>query len=129
MRTIHGPFEIAGAGGSIELLPFRVDHGTMTVLGFRIGGLAYLPDVLSIPEDCWPVLAGLDVWILDALRRMPHPTHAHLALALDWIARAAPRRAILTNMHIDLDYAALAAELPPHIRPAHDGMTIAVDPE
>jgi phosphoribosyl 1,2-cyclic phosphate phosphodiesterase len=129
MRTIHGPFEVAGAGGPIALTPFRVDHGTMDVLGFRIGGLAYVPDVIAIPDETWPVLAGLDVWVLDALRRTPHPTHAHLALSLEWIARAAPRRAILTNMHIDLDHATLERELPPHVRPAHDGMTIVIDRE
>jgi phosphoribosyl 1,2-cyclic phosphate phosphodiesterase len=61
---------------------------------------------------------------VDALRRRPHPTHAHLALTLDWIARAAPARAVITNMHVDLDHAALLAELPPHITPAHDGMVI-----
>jgi phosphoribosyl 1,2-cyclic phosphate phosphodiesterase len=101
----------------------------MDVLGFRIGGLAYVPDVIAIPDETWPVLAGLDVWVLDALRRTPHPTHAHLALSLEWIARAAPRRAILTNMHIDLDHATLERELPPHVRPAHDGMTIVIDRE
>jgi phosphoribosyl 1,2-cyclic phosphate phosphodiesterase len=124
MQSIRGPFAVEGAGGPIALTPFRVDHGVIEALGFRIGGLAYLPDVLTIPEDCWPVLAGLDVWVLDALRRTPHPTHAHLARSLDWIARAGPRRAILTNMHIDLDYDTLAAELPPHVRPAHDGLSI-----
>jgi phosphoribosyl 1,2-cyclic phosphate phosphodiesterase len=62
--------------------------------------------------------------VVDALRRKPHPTHAHLALTLDWIARAAPRRAVLTNMHNDLDYAAVAAETPEHVVPAHDGMRL-----
>jgi phosphoribosyl 1,2-cyclic phosphate phosphodiesterase len=124
MHTIHGPFTIEGGGGPIELVPFRVDHGSMEALGFRVEGLAYLPDVVAIPEESWLALQGLDIWVLDALRRTPHPTHAHLALSLDWIARAAPRRAVLTNMHIDLDHATLEAELPPHIRPAHDGMVL-----
>jgi len=83
--------------------------------------------VVAIPEAGWAALQGLEVWVLDALRRKPHPTHAHLALALEWIARAAPARAVLTNMHIDLDYATLVAELPPHIRPAHDGMVIELE--
>lgn len=129
MHTIHGPFTIDGAGGPIELVPFRADHGTMDVLGFRVGGLAYLPDVVAIPEESWLTLQGLDIWVLDALRRTPHPTHAHLALALEWIERAAPRRAVLTNMHIDLDFATLEAELPPHVRPAHDGMMLDLPPE
>lgn len=124
LHRIDGPFTITGAGGAITLTPFEVDHGSLDVLGFRIAGLAYLPDVVAIPEAGWAALQGLEVWVLDALRRKPHPTHAHLALALEWIARAAPTRAVLTNMHIDLDYATLVAELPPHIRPAHDGMVI-----
>ena len=86
--------------------------------------LAYLPDVAEIPEAVWPMLAGLDCWVLDALRRTPHPTHAHLDLALEWIARAAPRRAVLTNMHIDLDYQTVADETPAHITPAYDGMIL-----
>ncbi len=129
MHTIHGPVTITGAGGPVTLTPFKVDHGSMGALGFRIGSLAYLPDVLTIPAESWPLLENLDCWILDALRRTPHPTHAHLALSLEWIARANPRRAVLTNMHVDLDHATLLAELSPHIRPAHDGMTIDLAPE
>ncbi|MDP4031441.1 MAG: MBL fold metallo-hydrolase [Pseudorhodobacter sp.] len=124
LRTIDGPFSVSGEGGEISLRPFTVDHGSMEALGFRIGALAYLPDVVAIPEASWVELQGLDVWVLDALRRKPHPTHAHLALSLEWIARAAPKRAVLTNMHLDLDFATLEAELPAHIRPAHDGMQI-----
>ncbi|MGL6208334.1 MAG: MBL fold metallo-hydrolase [Paracoccaceae bacterium] len=124
MHTIDGPLTITGAGGPITLTPCRAEHGSMDALGFRIATLAYLPDVVEIPAETWPHLENLDVWILDALRRKPHPTHAHLALSLDWIARAKPVRAILTNMHVDLDYETLIKELPPHIRPAHDGMVI-----
>ena len=124
MYTIRGDVTIGGAGGDITLTPFEVGHGTMSALGFRVGDLVYLPDVVTIPEACWPLLEGLDCWILDALRRDPHPTHAHLALSLEWIARAAPRRAILTNMHIDLDHDTLVRETPDHVTPAHDGMTI-----
>ncbi|MBC7132884.1 MAG: MBL fold metallo-hydrolase [Roseovarius sp.] len=124
MHTIDGPFAIEGAGGAITLTPFRVGHGSIDALGFRICDLAYLPDVVTIPDTVWPVLGGLDCWVLDALRRTPHPTHAHLDLALEWIARAAPRRAVLTNMHIDLDYKTVAEETPAHVTPAHDGMVI-----
>jgi phosphoribosyl 1,2-cyclic phosphate phosphodiesterase len=106
------------------LTPFLADHGSIDALGFRIAGLAYLPDAVAIPEASWPALAGLEIWVLDALRRKPHPTHAHLALALEWMTRAAPRRGVLTNMHLDLDYETLAAELPPHIEPAFDGMVL-----
>lgn len=124
LHTIRGPFRISGAGGMIELRPFQVNHGDIDALGFRIGGLAYLPDVLTIPEDSWPALEGLDCLIVDALRRKPHPTHAHLALTLEWIERAAPRRAVLTNMHIDLDHAVVEAETADHISAAYDGMVL-----
>lgn len=127
MHTIHGPLTVHGAGGPVTLTPFKVSHGSIDALGFRIAGLAYLPDVVEIYPEAWPVLEGLDCWVLDALRRTPHPTHAHLALALEWIARARPRRAVLTNMHLDLDYAELEAETPDHITPAYDGMTIAFE--
>jgi len=124
MHTIAGDVTISGAGGDITLTPFKVNHGSIDALGFRVGDLAYLPDVAKIYDDAWPVLQGLDCWIVDALRRTPHPTHSHLAQTLDWIAQVAPRRAVLTNMHIDLDYATLEAETPSHITPAYDGMTI-----
>ncbi len=126
MHTIRGPFTIAGAGGDLNLTPFRVQHGDIEALGFRVGGLAYLPDVSAIPDSAWDHLQGLDWWILDALRRNPHPTHVHLALALEWIERAAPRQAVLTNMHIDLDHATVEAETPPHVHPAYDGMVIEI---
>ncbi len=127
MHSIKGPVTIEGAGGAITLMPFEVEHGSIAALGFRVGDVAYLPDVSEIPDGVWPALDGLDVWIVDALRRDPHPTHAHLARTLEWIAKAAPRRAILTNMHIDLDYDAVSAETPEHIQPAFDGLTIEVD--
>ncbi len=124
INTIDGPISIDGAGGEITLRPFEVRHGTIDALGFRIADVAYLPDVNEIPDDAWPYLDGLAVWIVDALRRTPHPSHAHLEQTLEWIARAAPARAILTNMHVDLDYATVAAETPGHIMPAHDGLTL-----
>lgn len=127
LHTIDGPVTVTGAGGPVTLIPFRADHGSMDALGFRIGPLAYLPDAVDIPAESWPVLAGLDCWIVDALRRKPHPTHAHLAMTLDWIANAKPARAVITNMHIDLDYETLLAELPAHITPAYDGMTLTYD--
>jgi len=124
MHTIDGDVVVTGAGGPVTLTPFRVAHGTIDALGFRVGDVAYLPDVSEIPADVWPTLAGLDCWIVDALRRTPHPSHAHLDRTLEWIARAAPARAVLTNMHIDLDHATVAAETPAHVTPAHDGMVL-----
>lgn len=124
MNLIEGDVVIDGPGGTIRFTPFEVAHGGMNALGFRIGDLAYLPDVAQIPDDVWPHLENLDCWIVDALRRDPHPTHAHLARTLEWIKRMHPKRAVLTNMHIDLDYATLLAETPAHIEPAYDGMKL-----
>jgi len=124
MHTINGDITISGGGGDITLRPFPVHHGLIDALGFRIGDLAYLPDVAEIPKVSRPFLEDLDCWIVDALRRTPHPTHFHLEKTLDWIDRVAPRRAVLTNMHIDLDYQTLDDETPDHITPAYDGMVI-----
>lgn len=124
MHTIKGAVTVNGAGGPIAFEPFRVGHGSIDALGFRIGALAYLPDVADIPDSTWPALENLDVWIVDALRRTPHPTHAHLERTLGWIDRARPKQAVLTNMHIDLDYAEVDAETPENVTPAFDGMVI-----
>ncbi len=124
MHTIDGDVTITGAGGAITFHPFKVGHGSIDALGFRVKDVAYLPDVAEIYDAAWDSLANLDLWILDALRRTPHPTHAHLDRALEWIERASPKRAILTNMHIDLDYETLKAETPDHIEPAYDGLTL-----
>jgi len=127
LNTINGDVTIDGAGGPITFTPFEVAHGTIDALGFRIGDVAYLPDVSDIPDAVWPLLENLELWIVDALRRDPHPTHAHLAKTLGWIETMQPKRAVLTNMHIDLDYATLAAETPDHIEPAYDGLTLTFD--
>ena len=81
-------------------------------LGFRFGGIAYSPDVSDLPEESLEGARGLDVWILDALRYTPHPSHLSVEQALAWIARVKPKRAVLTHMHIDLDYAELRRALP-----------------
>ncbi|MEM1301261.1 MAG: MBL fold metallo-hydrolase [Pseudomonadota bacterium] len=126
MHTIDGAFQVDGPGGAIEFTPFDVEHGSILSLGFRMDDVAYLPDVSEIPDLAWEALEGLDLWIIDALRRTPHPSHAHLAKTLDWIDRLAPKRAVLTNMHNDLDYRTVAAETPDHVMPAFDGMTLTV---
>lgn len=124
MNDIAGDVTITGAGGPITFSPFTVAHGGMDALGFRIADVAYLPDVAQIPDEAWPMLDGLECWIVDALRRAPHPTHSHLSQTLEWIARAQPKSAVLTNMHIDLDYETVAAETPDHIQPAFDGLRL-----
>jgi phosphoribosyl 1,2-cyclic phosphate phosphodiesterase len=115
---------IGGAGGPITAMPVTQQHGRITSLAFRVGGLAYSPDVSDLDETAVQRLAGLDVWIVDALRPKPHPSHFSLQEALDWIGRIRPRRAILTHMHIDLDYATLRRELPDGVEPGYDGMVI-----
>ncbi len=125
LHLIDGPFTISGAGGEIPFTAvIPVTHGAMPTVGFRIADTVYMPDVAEIPEASWPHLANMDLWIIDALRRDPHPTHTHLARTLEWIETFAPRQAVLTNMHNDLDYATLASETPDHIQPAYDGLTL-----
>jgi len=119
-------FEIAGAGGAIPVLAFWQQHGPARSLGFRFGPLAYSSDVSALDEAAFAALAGVECWIVDALRYKPHPTHANVETALSWIARLKPKRAVLTNLHLDLDYAQLAAELPQGVVPAYDGMTVSV---
>ncbi|HEY3951599.1 MBL fold metallo-hydrolase [Phenylobacterium sp.] len=119
----HGaPWTVDGPSGPIPVVSFDQDHGAVRSVGYRFGGVAYSSDVVALDEAAFDALADLDVWIVDALRYRPHPTHAHLALALEWIARLKPRRAILTNLHIDLDYETLKAELPTGVEPAYDGL-------
>jgi phosphoribosyl 1,2-cyclic phosphate phosphodiesterase len=115
-----------GEGGPVTILPFLQQHGDIPSLGFRFGGLAYSCDLSDIPPESFAALANLDVWILDALRYRPHPSHLSLDEALAWIERLKPRRAILTNLHSDLDYEVLRGKLPVHVVPAFDGMTLSV---
>ncbi len=118
------PCQIEGRGGTIEAAPFDLDHGEISALGFRFGSLAYTSDVKRIPEASRPFLEGLEVWIVDALRYRTHPSHFSLDEALAEIENMRPRRAILTNLHTDLDYETLMKRLPPHIVPDYDGMRV-----
>lgn len=120
------PFAIAGQGGELPVLAFAQRHGRIRSLGFRFGPIAYSPDVDGLDESAFAALAGVECWIVDALRYTPHPSHSHVARTLEWIARVKPRRAILTNMHVDLDYETLRRELPEGIEPAYDGMVVAI---
>ena len=115
---------IAGEGGIISAMPFEVHHGNIEALGFRFGNTAYTPDLNGIPDASVPYLSDLDLWIVDALKRTPHPSHFGLDDTLRAIARCKPRRAILTNMHIDMDYDTLRAELPAGVEPAYDGLKL-----
>jgi phosphoribosyl 1,2-cyclic phosphate phosphodiesterase len=128
MRITKGhEIVVEGPGGAIKAMPFEVHHGDIDALGFRFGKVAYTPDLHAIPEESLEILKGLDVWIIDALRHRPHPSHLTVAQALEWIDRMKPKRAILTNLHVDLDYETLKATLPDHIEPAFDGMKLVIE--
>lgn len=120
------PVVVGGAGGSITLLPLPQNHGDLISLGFRIGGLAYCPDVSGFPDATIPLLQNLDWLVIDALQYRTHPSHFSLDEALEWIDRLKPRNAALTHMHIPLDYAAVDAETPDNVHPGYDGMTIEI---
>ncbi len=114
---------ILGAGGKLSVLPLRQKHGRIESLGFRIGPVAYCNDADDLPEESFAALEGVHTLIVDALRYTPHPSHAHLARTLQWVERIQPQRAILTNLHIDMDYQTLKRELPEHVEAGYDGMS------
>jgi len=120
------PLQVDGPSGSIEMLPLLQEHGAIPSLGFRLDWLAYCNDISDLPDESLTALKGVDTLIIDALRYTPHPTHAHLDKALGWAREIGARRTVLTNMHVDLDYATVAAETPDHIVPAHDGLVLTV---
>lgn len=117
----------SGPGGPLEVSLFDVEHGGAPCSGVRAGPVAYTPDVNGLDETAFERLTGASLWIVDALRERPHPSHAHLGQTLGWLERVRPELGILTNLHIDLDYARLAARLPDGVRPAYDGLSIVVD--
>ena len=109
-------------GAHFQRIP--VTHGRQTITGYRFGSAAYLTDLSDIPAESVPLLAGLDILVLDALRREPHPTHSHLDKSIAIVEQSKPRRAFFTHMSHDLDHAATDAALPPHIRLAYDGLQL-----
>jgi phosphoribosyl 1,2-cyclic phosphate phosphodiesterase len=126
LHTLDGaPFPLFGR----MCVPVRLEHGKGECLGFRFGRAAYLTDHSAIPEESRPLLEGLDVLFLDALRRRPHPTHTTLEQAVALVEQLRPQRAFLTHMCHDLGHAQTEAELPPHIRLAYDGLVVDVEEE
>jgi len=125
-RIVHPePFGIDGPGGHVPVRTLLADHGDIHAFGFRVGDVVYLPDAKRVVDEAsLEALAGVDVLIVDALRRHPHPAHMSVDEALAFVECVAPRRAILTNLHSDLDYATLAAELPDGVEVGHDGLVI-----
>jgi phosphoribosyl 1,2-cyclic phosphate phosphodiesterase len=115
-------WSVDGPSGPIPILGFDQDHGEVRSIGLRFGEVAYSSDVVDFPEESFEAMAGLEVWIVDALRLAPHPTHAHLDKTLGWIERLRPKRAILTNLHNEFDYHALSARLPEGVEAAYDGL-------
>jgi phosphoribosyl 1,2-cyclic phosphate phosphodiesterase len=116
--------EIKGEGGAVKVMSYHQHHGEIMSVGYRFGGIAYSSDINAIPEESYKYLEGLDVWIVDALRHAPHPSHFSLEETLEAIARVKPKRTILTHMHTDLDYDTLMRELPDGVEPAYDGMVL-----
>ena len=122
VNVIEGPFSAAG----LPVVPIEQDHGTIPSIGLRFGAFGYANDLVALPEASLAAFEGVDVLVVDAMRYKPHPTHAHLDLALDWVKRIAPKRAFLTNLHVDMDYAELDRRTPSHVRPCHDGLIITI---
>jgi phosphoribosyl 1,2-cyclic phosphate phosphodiesterase len=123
-HVANGPFRI----GEIDIVPFAQQHGRMASFGYRFGRFAYSTDVHALDEAAFAALEGIEVWIVDCLSETPHPTHSHLEQTLDWIRRVGPRQAWLTHLSHNMDYATLAAKCPAGVAPAHDGLTIKIEP-
>lgn len=124
----HGTrWSVEGAGGAVPIVTFDQAHGNIRSVGYRMGGVGgqggvvYSPDVSDVDEVAMQAVRGADLWIVDALRYHPHPTHAHLDKALGWIAESGVPRAVLTNLHIDMDYEALKKRLPAGVEVGFDG--------
>lgn len=117
---------IEGEGGTLAFKPLPQIHGDIISLGFRIGSLAYCPDVSHFPPATAERLTGLDVLVIDALQYKRHPSHFSLDEALEWIERLEPCQAYLTHMHVPLDYETVAGQTPDHVMPAYDGMTVEI---
>jgi len=122
MNDLTETLEIQGAGGPIKFTSFDVDHGNILVSAIKVNDVLYTPDISTVRNDT--ELRGLDYWILDSLRYKPHPSHVNLEQALGLIDRYKPKKAILTNLHVDLDYSTLLNETPENVVPAHDGLQI-----
>jgi phosphoribosyl 1,2-cyclic phosphate phosphodiesterase len=125
MTVFEKPFTIKSPEGEIFIEPFECHHGRIIAKGFKIDNFAYSPDVNEISNITLDSLKNnIDCWVVDALRYEPHPTHAHLERSLQWLDYVKVKQGILTNLHIDMDYDFLKAELPSHVQPAFDGMEI-----
>lgn len=127
--AVGTPITVQGPGGPIRLTSFRQQHGDIDSLGLKVGELAYSCDINALPDESAKLIENIDVWIVDALRYKPHPSHFSVAESLAAIDKIGARRGVLTHMHTDLDYQRLRAELPAHVEPAYDGMEIVFEAE
>jgi len=125
--TPPAPVRIEGRGGTLEAVPVLHEHGEILSLGFRFGNVLYSPDICGVPEGAMPLVQGLDLWIIDALRPVTHSSHFSVQQALDWIARVGAKRGILTHMTVELDYETLSRKVPPNVEVGYDGMVIEID--
>lgn len=123
LTTIAGPFNI----GAVRIQPVPLFHGSRPVLGFRVGSFAYLTDCNRLPDEAWPLLDGLDLLVLDALRHTPHPTHFTVAEALEVVARVKPRHTYFTHMCHKLPHVETNAALPAGVELAYDGLVVPID--
>jgi phosphoribosyl 1,2-cyclic phosphate phosphodiesterase len=122
-HTIDGPFRVGGVG----VVPVPLWHGSLPILGFRFGNFAYLTDCNRLDEAAWPLVAGVDTLVIDALRDRPHTTHFSVAEALEASARIGARRTYFTHMCHDLGYAATNARLPAGVELAYDGLMLDIE--
>lgn len=113
--------------GGCRITPVPLWHGARLVYGYRIGSLAYLTDCSAIPDDSWPLIEGVDVLVIDALRHRPHPTHFSVAEALGVVERLGPREAWFTHICHDLPHVETSAALPEHVQLAYDGLSVRFD--
>lgn len=120
VNVIQGAF----SAGGLPILPIEQDHGTMPSLGLRFGAFGYANDLVTMPESSVDAFKGVEVLVVDAMRYKPHPTHAHLERALEWVEQIGAKRAFLTNLHVDMDYAEVDKVTPDHVHPCHDGLII-----
>ena len=124
LNELSDPTKINGDGGTIVFEPLQVKHGDIDALGFKIGNLAYIPDVSEIYKNTWSKIFGIKTLVIDALRYDPHPSHSHVAQTLEWIEKLEPEHAYLINLNIELDYQKLSGQVPKNVTVCHDMLKI-----
>ncbi len=124
LKKLRNPTVIDGPGGEITFEPLEVKHGEIDALGFKVGNLAYIPDVSEIYDSTWKKIFAIDTLLIDALRYDPHPSHSHVSQTLNWIEKLRPKQTYLINLNIELDYNILSREVPENVSVAYDMLKI-----